>query len=895
MALITIPDKNTGDTLSSAEFNQLLDALKEGTRSIKTDISSATVAALDQIVASVDAVSVFRYDTSKDSDGGGWTKRYNNNCPALAAFIATSTGVKCYDLTDPDTPEVTALAVTLAGISSVKAENGLLVVGGTFGVKTYRLDLGDIELKDEYTTTSTPAIVNDTVNHIATTVLDTAPIDQNTWLPKQTKLALTAGGSSWITDNDGIYDGTGGIVTVAGDINSDGLSVIASATKLYIFNTVPTADIAMTSADYTFDTAGTSGPHISGTIANVKLTGNEIIVGTDEGLWRIIYNQSTPAESVVTQITSDFNTSGQHGDIKFCTLADTIAEVVSGTDLVTNGTFDTDTTGWSSLHSATLTIDTARLNVTNTIASFGGAEQVINLPAGTYVVTVDYDNNGSNTRNWLEVGSTTNDSDLLQIATDVEANTATGTISGFFTVHSTMNVYVQAQILNVFPNNGLFDNFSVKRAIPDRSVNADHFALTGTCTKTAVATNAELVWHNFSVDQSVTLSADISATGMVMWWEDVAGVPHLYCNDLSGGTDYDNGVSGTTSTNVTITGTTMTIKGSADLALVRPSATISSAEYIAHIYETERKMFEEDAKVTLSGSSDSVPALDYDNDIELLTVLTDVQDQFHGLVNVNQDTISGTAQSVSTGDGAVLIGTSTQAAYYQPAKNLREELVRLDDQEQAFDIIPKQFWFENLVVNGKFISDVAHWVNYDVARGTATWVSGRIRLTNDAVGSGYTFVYQEVQTIIGTTYNVVVDAYNVDTVSKRLSVGKTEATSDYGYALTSLDEELSLTFTATTSSVFVQLLTDSPTNNLACEFDNVLMRPCDADGNIVYQLPNGWKETAVYHNRSLFREGVNEDYVIVDDNFTRTVKPNVAPGIDDDTCIMAMILKKSTL
>jgi len=35
MALISVPDKSTGDNLTAAELNQFLDALKDGTRDIK--------------------------------------------------------------------------------------------------------------------------------------------------------------------------------------------------------------------------------------------------------------------------------------------------------------------------------------------------------------------------------------------------------------------------------------------------------------------------------------------------------------------------------------------------------------------------------------------------------------------------------------------------------------------------------------------------------------------------------------------------------------------------------------------------------------------------------------------------------------------------------------------
>ena len=42
MALVTIPDKSTGDSFSAAEMNQILDAIKDGTLDIKTALLTLT-------------------------------------------------------------------------------------------------------------------------------------------------------------------------------------------------------------------------------------------------------------------------------------------------------------------------------------------------------------------------------------------------------------------------------------------------------------------------------------------------------------------------------------------------------------------------------------------------------------------------------------------------------------------------------------------------------------------------------------------------------------------------------------------------------------------------------------------------------------------------------------
>jgi len=75
------------------------------------------------------------------------------------------------------------------------------------------------------------------------------------------------------------------------------------------------------------------------------------------------------------------------------------------------------------------------------------------------------------------------------------------------------------------------------------------------------------------------------------------------------------------------------------LALWRISATAPSAEQIKDIYEAEKVLFQENAKCTLNGSSDSVTAMSYDdsND-ELLVGTSGGLSVFKGLRRVDENT-----------------------------------------------------------------------------------------------------------------------------------------------------------------------------------------------------------------------------------------------------------------
>jgi hypothetical protein len=86
-----------------------------------------------------------------------------------------------------------------------------------------------------------------------------------------------------------------------------------------------------------------------------------------------------------------------------------------------------------------------------------------------------------------------------------------------------------------------------------------------------------------------------------------------------------------------------------NIALARISATVPTAEQIAKMYRDEKPLFQENAKATLYGTSDSVTALAYDDDTELLHAGTSAgRSVFKGLQRVSNTTDAvGTAISAS--------------------------------------------------------------------------------------------------------------------------------------------------------------------------------------------------------------------------------------------------------
>ena len=74
-----------------------------------------------------------------------------------------------------------------------------------------------------------------------------------------------------------------------------------------------------------------------------------------------------------------------------------LRKISYGTELVTNGTFDTDTTGWTAVRSSTLSSPSNNLRVTNAGGvTAGAAEQVVSTEVGkVYQISADFTYGGA--------------------------------------------------------------------------------------------------------------------------------------------------------------------------------------------------------------------------------------------------------------------------------------------------------------------------------------------------------------------------------------------------------------------------------------------------------------------------------------------------------------------
>lgn len=714
------------------------------------------------------ARDVFVYDTTKDSDGGAWRQRtqgtswYNETLntatrgsrkefPAVAVIVALSDGdqIRIYDGDDPSLPMWMIITNTLGGAghtgtkTSVSAINGKVVFGilvqqglrgldfvsdtifgykesvnaGASGVSPNPISLRNEVVDVNDWSKGYPALVSPDINDVAMTVLPDAPIDPATGLPIPTIAVATDGGVSVIKDDGTVVDSSStgvdkGVVFVKSKDGAD----------LYVLNTefaddtrwypnvsgltdgfVHTKNFFKNTPVYeklSSDTLSQQSKNVFDAISE-----RTFAVGMSSDINLVQHSASLDNSGLVAFINSTYNTGWMNGDIKLAALSDTDDTDLVGTELVTNGTFDTDTSGWTSQLGAILT------NVNNQLS----VESVGNNSLAYQIFPGDL--NKQFILNITVVEGT---------CTVVTAGWSAGTLAV-----GTHAVVIKAgrrnNKLDIIPPVGgiaVVDNVSVTLAEQDRSVNNNGLQVFGTVTREPVATGADLVaysgftpsnylvqpynpdlnfgtgdfcimgWvnsdyasnkHLFAIvdgqgsswglngfiavkyDSSTSKLQFILAGGMLSTvtptantWQHVCllrktGVLYAYLDGkLVGSQINTNNLGATTADSKLYLGNgvfngNVLFNHNSKQALWRVSKTAPTAEQIAKIYRDEKPLFQEGAQATLHGTSDAVTALAYDDSTDLLHVGTSAgRSVFQGLRRVDNTTDAvGTAISAS--------------------------------------------------------------------------------------------------------------------------------------------------------------------------------------------------------------------------------------------------------
>ena len=517
----------------------------------------SSLSAIDAVIPNT-AVDVFIYDTSKDSDGGAWRKRtqhtswYNERLntttrgsrrefPVVAVIVVTAASTRklyIYDGDDPNLPMWMIIDTTdgqwpQAEFSSLYALNGIIALGSASNIQPAyetrnRLDLYYF-VSDKIESSGTPTggnyygivdglvnrtihstnrgspvgnsvynLANMSINDVAMTVLPNAPIDSATGLPVPTIAVATNGGVSVIKDDGSVVDIADSENAVYHQVDFSGEQLFIQSSYLdyspYVVS-IPNSDVtgfnrtagepSNTKEDYR-STGSTSGINLADLrfLAETGqadkpmiISGDERFISSSQGLSKIAANRNLPSEGMVSYITSTYNTGWMNGDIKLATLSDTDATNAVGTELVTNSTFsDTSVwslgTGWSISGGKLRKSDNSNVSAMDTITTVIGKTYTIS-------VTVDTGADGS----YIYAGNNFNSDNM----------TSAGQYSRTFTAVSTSTL---VGITGVSGNGLIADDFSVRLAEKDRSVNSNGLQVFGTVKKTPVAAGADLVAYS---------------------------------------------------------------------------------------------------------------------------------------------------------------------------------------------------------------------------------------------------------------------------------------------------------------------------------------------------------------------------------------------------------------
>ena len=430
--------------------------------------------------------------------------------PKLSAIVAEAANVTIYDLTESGrpmwmrfysssaTPSLLNWAkqgfnATVAGIAAnnsvlsiisgseaslilVKFANDDLRIGtsGT-GLSLVNRKISNRLLAVPYTIPGDGYTINSTVYAVAMTVLPDAPIDPVTGLQVPTIALATNGRVSVIKHNGTVVNSASTSAFAAISLTSQLLSAGMTSSLNWYYAQNP----GSLSSSFTFSTAtGEFGRIVSSLLK--AFSRSELVHANGSLITKRKNQESVASNSINATITNTYNTGHLVGDIRRVYLADNIAGSISSVgELIVNGTFDTDLSGWTKNDNNSWSFDA--VNKRAVWPSAGSRDfigQSIYLVAG-------YMYQFSISTNYIE-----------RVYLDDQYNGFLfGTYNGpiVFSVPTTKNYLLY---FSGYGGNIWVDNVSVKIVAADRSYKAAGAVVYGTLTKSLSANANQLVGYS---------------------------------------------------------------------------------------------------------------------------------------------------------------------------------------------------------------------------------------------------------------------------------------------------------------------------------------------------------------------------------------------------------------
>ena len=534
--------------------------------------------------------------TSWYNEAASGTRSSRKEFPSIAIIVLTTTGwdLKIYDGDDPALPLWKSFDISVGGSEKIWALNGEIWIQSTstfpsLGSINFIKDW--IEIRDDRNSNGTNrrfydpmtaasvdgnsfrttknGVVGHVIRDIIMTVLPGAPIDIGSGLPTPTIAVATDDGGSIIKDDGTVVDlyrTSDDVVKHVSFTNHNRLVMNQGLGALYVSD-IPTGDVAGNphSSWTVYGSNSANAPtsavprYIStGSATAMCVAGDKIAIGAtyggtngyrspgnaDGGLSILRENFPTTQydnTGMVAIIGSDYNTGWMVGDCEGAYCNSTDSTNLVGSELVTNGTFASNITGWTdnSGSGSSISHDSTgggRLSFSGSAAYALANQSITTVADKWYILSYDVKVSGHSSNNaefWVGTGSGSGNSAHDLLNQSAEDGGSTGIKHHLFRASGTTTYFTIKTGYSALR----IDDVSCKLAEPDRSVSGhtanktdNGIRVHGTVTKSVVATGAELMaYSGFSSSNyleqpsNTNLNFGAGSYSVMGWFKSAAG------------------------------------------------------------------------------------------------------------------------------------------------------------------------------------------------------------------------------------------------------------------------------------------------------------------------------------------------------------------------------------
>lgn len=400
----------------------------------------------------------------------------------------------------------------------------------------------------------------------------------------------------------------------------------------------------------------TGSANITGTLTCTQVAANTSLVGYSG--WSA---NSYLQESYSSQL--DFGT-GEWTASAWVNIPTTLPDLsfpVIGSELITNGTFDTDTVGWTADWGTIAWVAGGQIKTTSIGSSYPGrAYQVISTQAGKVYRITGNIISATNPQAKITIANGTG-----PLSTTIAERAGVGSVSFSFVAQSNQSIITLRSSTLANGDEAIFDNISIREVGP--AIVFDRSSSSGTRLLLGINALGQLTSEAF--DGTTTRSVTSTATYNTGQWLKARvnyttdGSLALMVNGREVAVTRGNPLLTLNNSNAVLTiGNSFTLNSPfpGSLALLKLSASIPTQEQATFMYEQEKQLFRDNAQCVLPDSAQLVD-LSYDDATDRWVAVSPTNESYWtGLVRNSVTPVpAGSYTRVATNSGVELTARST--------------------------------------------------------------------------------------------------------------------------------------------------------------------------------------------------------------------------------------------